>query len=1116
MRGASARMLRPSFLARRMGSAWLLVSCLMLSVFVTTALVAALLSFYTAALPATVSRELVKSRTLSISISDQASGSAAGATRLVSTKLRSALGSVRYQFYKAVWSNDIALPGSHSGGNLPALQAAAVSGISAHAALTSGTWPAAPQAGRPIPVALPQQVGSDLKVGVGSVLKLRYVGTKAPVRLAVTGLFRPRDPAGSYWRLDLIGPSGVTVGSGFASYGPAVVSPAAFSPMGGGRPAVLQANEASFVALPAVRSFGPGDLDRLAARIDALVASLQTDGVSLVSTTMPQTLVNAAEGLAAAKSLVVISGLQLLLLAAAALALAGRLLASHRDEESALLAARGASRWQLVRPSLTEGVLTCAAAAAAGTIVGVRLAALLLSNLVGPGLQQKPPGEEAWLGTAVILVLCLGVALWPALRPPAIGVVRIRRGRQAAVASAVAVGADVALVALAVLSVHELLSYSAAAGGTGVDPVIVAAPALALAGLALIPLRLLPVAAKGLDKLTARGRRLGPAMASWEISRRPVRQSGPALLVILAVGTSTLALTQYQSWRQSVHDQAAFAAGAQVRIGLAGAEPLSAATQITRLRGVTAAMPVSQQSLGTGQLLAIGGPQAAATVTIRRDLSAPVPVSTLWSYLDQRQGPSPGLAVPGRPERIEITASMVGGPAGQLGPVAVTVTVQDAYGLAYELPAGTMAANGRPQRLVVQLVAPAGPTSAGATTAGATTGRATTGSAAYPLRLLGLSLSYNMPPNPAALATDGNSVISLRSLSASPSLTAPFGAPFAFGRALAGWRVRTSSPGLETIIGRLGGQSDGSLKPAVVTWAAAGQDARMTLDPGNGPVLHPPATLARYGVTTLPAEVQFTIPPPILRLPLIATSAFLRANGMSAGASVPISIAGVTVSGNVIATVADFPTITAGGAVVADQRNLQDALISAGGVPLPATAWWLSTTDGKPPPDLPSGSSVVDAAALAAGLKQDPLWAAPIKAALAVGAAAALLAVVGFCVSVAASARARRSQRALLSALGVPGRAQAGLFCLEEIMVSGPAALVGLVVGIGLAHVLIPAITLTATAGLPVPPVLVRIPTLWVALIVVAVPAIPVLAAAVTTLRRPDPAAELRAAEAAG
>ncbi len=83
-------------------------------------------------------------------------------------------------------------------------------------------------------------------------------------------------------------------------------------------------------------------------------------------------------------------------------------------------------------------------------------------------------------------------------------------------------------------------------------------------------------------------------------------------------------------------------------------------------------------------------------------------------------------------------------------------------------------------------------------------------------------------------------------------------------------------------------------------------------------------------------------------------------------------------------------------------------------------------------------------------------------------------------------------------------------------MISGPAALVGLALGIGLAHLLIPAITLTATAGVPIPPVLVRLPLAWIAFIAIAVPAIPVLAAAITALRQPDPAAELRTAEAAG
>ena len=252
---------------------------------------------------------------------------------------------------------------------------------------------------------------------------------------------------------------------------------------------------------------------------------------------------------------------------------------------------------------------------------------LLLARLVGPGLQPKPLGDEAWLAAAAILILCLGVALWPALRPPAIRVVRIRRGRQAAAASAVAAGADVALVALA-LTGRARAAELFGGGGRDRRRSRHRRGTSARAGLALIPLRLLPVAGQGPGETRRHAQATRPCDGELgDQQSAPSGRAAPALLVILAVGTSTLALTQYQSWRQSVHDQAAFAAGAPVRIGLASAEPLSEVTQITRLRGVRAAMPVSLESLGTGQLLAIGGPQAAATVTMRRDLSAPVPMS---------------------------------------------------------------------------------------------------------------------------------------------------------------------------------------------------------------------------------------------------------------------------------------------------------------------------------------------------------------------------------------------------------------------------------------------------------------------------------------------------------
>jgi len=104
---------------------------------------------------------------------------------------------------------------------------------------------------------------------------------------------------------------------------------------------------------------------------------------------------------------------------------------------------------------------------------------------------------------------------------------------------------------------------------------------------------LLPVAGQAADRLAARGRRLTAALASWQISRQPIRQGGAALLIVLAVATGTLALSQRQSWTSSDHDQAAFSTGADLRVDTS--QPLSAAQAgaLVRTPGVRRAMPVA-------------------------------------------------------------------------------------------------------------------------------------------------------------------------------------------------------------------------------------------------------------------------------------------------------------------------------------------------------------------------------------------------------------------------------------------------------------------------------------------------------------------------------------------
>ena len=80
-------------------------------------------------------------------------------------------------------------------------------------------------------------------------------------------------------------------------------------------------------------------------------------------------------------------------------------------------------------------------------------------------------------------------------------------------------------------------------------------------------------------------------------------------------------------------------------------------------------------------------------------------------------------------------------------------------------------------------------------------------------------------------------------------------------------------------------------------------------------------------------------------------------------------------------------------------------------------------------------------------------------------------------------------------------------------MLSVPAALAGAGIGVALAYLLVPAITLTTGAAAPFPPVQVVIPLGWTVLLALSIAAVPVLAAAATAAYRPDPAARLRAGD---
>ena len=1092
-----------------------------LTTLVAAALASALAVFVGLALPRAVRHNLATASGTALVISGAVDASqAAQYTSALPRQLSSALAGTPFAFYHAQWSDPLgfvpgslpATPASTGRGDVPIAEAAAFAGITAHAVLISGSWPGPPRpAGRGaqlIPAALPVPAAALLHVRTGAVLQLRDRVSGRLVRFRVTGLYRPRTGARTgagvaapYWSLNSIGPSGADTAVGFTTYGPLAMAPPAFST------GMLAVGSGSWVAQPDMARLPDGQLGGIAARVSRLDQALQQSSTlpSLTPvTSLPAVLDGAQSDLAVARSLLAICAVLVALLAGAALLVVARLLAVQREGESAMLTARGAARSQLARLALAEALPLCAAAAAAGGLAGLALAWLLAGTTTGATTGAGSVAvavSSAWPATAVVAAGAVVIMLVPVLRPVTPGAARARRGRSAAIGGVLRAGGDVALIVLAVLAGWELRRYSAVSagisGGYGVDPALVIAPALALAGGTVAALRLLPAGGKAGDRLAARGRRLTAALASWQISRQPVRQGGAALLVVLAVATGALVIAQRQSSLRSDDDQAAFAAGANVRVTPAAPLTSAQAAALVTAPGVRRAMPVAVLPATTtsSETIALDARQAADVTLLRADQSSEPP-SRLFAAIAPA-GPAAGLPLPGRPARIRLTVQI--GPAA-LAPVVVDLTAQDADGDAYQIPAGTLAADSRPHTLTAAI----------------------TGGAVYPLRLTAVTASYTLPATRLA----GAAVFTVDSVAASrpvppggPGGSPPPASAAAFpGTALDRWRAVASSSELAGVRATFPGPVGPSGMPGATSAATAGGARMVTFSPGYGQT-----NSGIPGSPLLPIGGQLTLTATgdsAAAMPGVATRQFLAANTTSVGSTVSADVNGASVEVKIVAAVTAFPTVTqGGGALIVDLATMQDVLAAQSLPPAQATQWWLATARGQPPPGLaarlPAGTAVTSSAQLTAALRGDPVAAVPRQGLLAVAIAAVVLAITGFCVSIATGVRQRRAENALLAALGVAPAAAARQLCLEKLMLSVPAALAGLALGAVLAELLVPAITLTTSATAPVPPVLIEFGWPQTVALAVAVAVVPVLAAGLAMARRPDPAAALRAAEAA-
>ena len=659
---------RGSLTLPRMNAHRLVIIAAALTVVVAAALATALVTFSGQALPRAVRHDLgAASGTALVMTGTVNAGQAAQYTSLLPAKISSVLAGTPFAFYHAYWSDSLGfVRGSRpaqpsSAGNQPIAEAATLGGITTHAVLVSGRWPGAPASGRlngAIPAALPASAAALLHVTVGDVLRMRDRNSGGTVRFVVTGLYRPRQVSSEYWELDEIALAGSSTASGFTTYGPLTVQAAAFA-------GTFPVNGGSWLAQPAVASIPADQFTTVAAAVDGLRQELQNAPVLpalALTTSLPATLDETATDLDVARSLLTICAILLALLAAAALLAVARLLAVQREVESSMLTARGATRWQLVRLTAAEALPLCVVAAALGGLLGVLLARLLAGTGLGrrrlAGGRGRHRGRRRGAGD---------------------------HGRARADHGQSGHGPGPAGQAGGHLQGH--------AGGRGPGPRaarrgrgLAAAPLLGGIGRRQRQLRRGPggggragpgpgrwhrrraAPAAGRrpagDRLAAHGRGLTAALASWQISRQPLRQGGAALLIVLAVATGTLVLAQRQSWTTSEHDQAAFGAGADVRVDTT--QPLTAAQAgaLVGVPGVRHAMPVATfpQYATSGEALAVDSSQAGEVTLLRADQSA-LPAARLFATI-RPPGPSPGVTLPGDPTDVGLTARLGPGVAG--------------------------------------------------------------------------------------------------------------------------------------------------------------------------------------------------------------------------------------------------------------------------------------------------------------------------------------------------------------------------------------------------------------------------------------------------------------------
>ncbi|MGW0806766.1 ABC transporter permease [Nonomuraea sp. NPDC002799] len=588
-------------------------------------------------------------------------------------------------------SDSYVMPGQEKQERPELLRFGSYDGLDRHARLVSGQWPKAGGDQVEAAISLSAASASGFRAGQEFITKGRL--DPRPVTVRVVGVFQLNDPFGERWTGEQLLSRGLERGE-FTTYGPLMVPRETFI----GRFATNV--NATWSAVPDLRALTPERLRPLAGSIQRMGERLKADGCTtcVTASRLPEMLTQLDTASLVARSTMLIPVLQLLLLAAYALILTARLLADHRRMEVALLRSRGAGAGRLAALAGGEALLVALPCAVMAPFLGPPLLALInqLPWIKSSGVRLAPSAD---LGTFLVsFAVALAAAVLLVL-PAMAGTRRTyveeqsARGRGGGRGLIERAGADLALLVVAGLAIWQLQHYGApvtttSAGELGIDPLIISGPALALLTGGMLGLRLVPRISKLAERVTSRRPTLAPALGAWQVSRRPLKYAGPALLLTMAIAIGIVSMATAATWRASQADQARHQAGTDLRLSGPPDGPelgaLGRGSAFTTLPGVTAASPAfrgqSEMSGENAVLLSVEAGKLGELFQLRPDLSAQSVEEMSRALIGEQAGE---LDLPGQPATLTVHAV-----AGSELPLRLVLS--DALGVWRELSLGVL------------------------------------------------------------------------------------------------------------------------------------------------------------------------------------------------------------------------------------------------------------------------------------------------------------------------------------------------------------------------------------------------------------------------------------------